>query len=120
MAQVTYRRIEEIPADKGLPTLDEYAAADDCPLLRLEWNIICRRAHLTEQQTRAFNWYKIVGLSLRDTAEVMELDESTVRHHLEAAMTRLRRVPFPGLLTVLIETFGLADTMIAMEDDSRR
>ena len=116
MAQVAYRRIEEIPAEQGLPTLGEYAAAEDGPLLRLEWNIICRRAHLTDQQTRAFNWYKIVGLSLRDTAEVMELDESTVRHHLEAAITRLRRVPFVGLLTTLIEVFGLADVMQAMAE----
>jgi DNA-directed RNA polymerase specialized sigma24 family protein len=114
--QATYKRIDEIPAERGLPTLDEYAAADDEPLLRIEWNIICRRAHLTDQQCRAWNWYKIVGLSLRDTAEVMELDESTVRFHLTAAESRLRRIRFQGLLTVLIELFGLADTMTAMED----
>ena len=118
--QATYKRIDEIPAERGLPTLDEYAAADDEPLLRIEWNIICRRAHLTDQQCRAWNWYKIVGLSLRDTAEVMELSEATVRYHLAAAASRLRRVPFPGLLTVLIELFGLADTMSAMDETPHR
>jgi DNA-directed RNA polymerase specialized sigma24 family protein len=116
LAQDAYRRIEEIPAEKGLPTLAEYAAADDCPLLRSEWNIICRRAHLTEDQQRAFTWYHIHGMSLRDSAAIMECDESTVRYHLQAAYSRLRRVHYQGLLTVLIETFGLSDVMQAMEE----
>jgi DNA-directed RNA polymerase specialized sigma24 family protein len=111
-----YRKIEDIPAEKGLPTLEEYAAADDCPLLRLEWHIICRRAHLTEDQQRAFTWHRITGLSCRETGAVMEIDETAVKVHLRAAYSRLRRVPNQGLLTVLIEIFGLTDVMEAMED----
>ena len=120
MARIPWTEVEQIPAPVGLPTLEEYAEADDSPLLRVEWNILCRRAHLTEQQSRAFNWHRIVGLSLRETGTAMDVDESTVRHHLRAAYSRLRRVPHQGLLTVLIEVFGFSDTMAAMHDNGKR
>jgi hypothetical protein len=123
--QAVYKQIDEIPADKGLPTLEEYA--DGIPtltefertegrLLRMEWGIIVARAHLEEGQDRAFTWYHIHGMSLRDTGTIMGCDESTVRYYLKAAYSRLRRVKNVGLLTVLIEIFGLADVMMAMKD----
>ena len=114
MAQIPWTEVEQIPALVGLPSIEEYAAADDDPLLRLEWNVLANRAHLSDLQYRAFNWYHIVGFSLRETGAAMELDESTVRHHLKAAYSRLNQIPHHGLLTVLIETFGLSDTMDAM------
>jgi DNA-directed RNA polymerase specialized sigma24 family protein len=116
MAQTTYRRTEEIPAERGLPTLGEYAEADDCPLLRLEWAIICRKAHLTYLQQQAFSWYHIDGLSLRDTAAIMGCEIRTVRAHLDAAYSRLKRVPNQGLLTILVEIFGLTDVMEALQE----
>jgi DNA-directed RNA polymerase specialized sigma24 family protein len=116
IVQATYKRIDEIPAERGLPTLAEYAAADDCPLLKLEWHIICRKAHLTERQCRAFEWYHIYGLPLTATAVIMNCEVRTVRSHLEAAYSRLKRVPHQGIVTVLIELFGLADTLECLND----
>lgn len=113
--QEAYRPIEDIPAEKGLPTLEEYASAEENGLLKTEWYMICRRAHLTTPQWRAFKWYHIYGCTLGMTAGFMGVEEGTVRSHLEAAYSRLKRVPNQGLLTVLIEIFGLTDVMEAME-----
>ena len=113
--QRPHQDIEEIPADPGLPSLEDYAAAEEDALLKHEWRVIGRRAHLTSDQWDCFKWYHVYGCSLRMTAGFVNLDESTVRYHLKAAYSRIRRVPNQGLLTVLIETFGLSDVMEAME-----
>jgi len=116
LTQEAYRPIEDIPAEKGLPTLAEYAVANDGPLLRVEWAVLCRKAHLTYQQNRALWWYKVEGLSLTATAQVMECEVRTVRAHIAAAASRVSHLPNIGLLTVLIETFGLRDVMDALQE----
>jgi DNA-directed RNA polymerase specialized sigma24 family protein len=111
-----YRKIEDIPAEKGLPTLEEYARAEDDGILIIEWNIRANRAHLTYDEKRAFRWHHIIGFSLKETADAMEIDEKDAKQYLKAAYSRLRQIPYEGLWTVLVEIFGLTDVMQAMED----
>ena len=115
-----WQELESIPAPVGLPSIGEYAEADDSPLLKVEWNILSKRAHLTARQYQSFYLYHVYGFSLRMTADAMGLDESTIRFHLKAAYSRLSRIPHHGLLTVLIETFGVTDVMQALYSGNGR
>jgi len=112
--------VEDLPAPRTLPTLEEYAAAEDNGILRIEWNILARRAHLTYQQKRAFDWHHVCGLSVRATADQMECSRRAVELLLKAAYFQLARVPLHGLLTVLIEIFGLEETLAALRHERER
>jgi hypothetical protein len=115
MARIPWQEVEQIPDHIRLPTLGEYAANDD-GMLRVEWSILAARAHLTTRQHSCFFFYHVHGVGISRIADLLGLDEYTIRAHLQAAYSRLSQVPNPGLLTVLIECFGFGDVMGAMHD----
>lgn len=84
------------------------AEVEECyeGILRVELRIIERRANMTPSQAQAFDWVVVNGMSVRETAEILDISPTAVAKDLAAALCRARRVPHVGLFTVLVEVFG--------------
>lgn len=97
--------------DPIMPTEDDYAYIETGPfayLIKAEILNITIRARMTARQAQVFEMAMNWGLDNVAIGDILNLDESTVRYHLEAAIKKAKKLEHVGVMTVIVETFGWA------------
>lgn len=97
--------------DPIMPTEDDYAYIETGPfacLIKAEIRQIAVRARMTARQAQVFEMAMNWGLDNYAIGDILNLDESTVRYHLEAAIKKAKKLKHVGVMTVIVETFGWA------------
>lgn len=98
------------PDDPFKPDPSSYVSylVDGSPFERLLWREIKhiqKRAKLTDWQSAVFECY-LKGLSIRQTALIFSISDSTAQTHLDRAFNKTSRLSNLGILTVMIEELG--------------
>ena len=65
-----------------------------------------RQVHLTTLQANVFEWYVVRGLTFEQIATALCISKATAWEHFRASVKKIKKIPYVGLLTVEIETFG--------------
>mgnify|MGYP001164246009 CR=1 FL=1 len=97
--------------DPIMPTENDYAYIETGPfvyLIKAEILNITIRARMTARQAQVFEMAMNWGLDNVAIGDILNLDESTVRYHLEAAIKKAKKLKHVGVMTVIVETFGWA------------
>jgi DNA-binding CsgD family transcriptional regulator len=107
---VSLETLTEFDLEPSIPidlTSDDYTP-DITPYSGLLWaeiRIVMKQAHLSAWQAIVFEWW-VKGFTLSEIATILQRSKSTIQVHLQRALTKIKSVPYIGLITTLIETFG--------------
>ncbi len=109
--EIIVDNLDDIEYDPIMPTEDDYAYIETGPfayLIKAEILNITIRARMTARQAQVFEMAMNWGLDNVAIGDILNLDESTVRYHLEAAIKKAKKLKHVGVMTVIVETFGWA------------
>lgn len=113
--------LADLPGRHSHPAAGDYVlpGPDNSPfagLLTAEIRYIRRRARLTDEQGRAFEWFCILGLLPGDIAPLLGVCPQAVDKHLRQALAKASALTNIGVFTVLVEAFGYSAVYRALHD----
>lgn len=103
-----------------LPLHDNYVSfeVDGGPfegLLKIEIRKLERKANMTHRQALIWEWH-LRGLANDQIADVLAIDESTVRQALDVAFAKAEAAEYRGVLTAMVESQGWRAVMELLRD----